>query len=207
MAPRHNQIVCKHLNMIFKAETLTPATLAWSFSGLIPTKKTGKLWFCVGYWILNQRTFANRFPLSKDLKNICETFRRCFLHDPGLFLGFWKVGTTNHFKQMTTFVCRYIGFRFRITPFRSLTTLQMFQQMIGCLSAHLSFVKDYLDEVLLFFWTRLKHKGHMRQDFVLIPKHGLKAKIQKHEYKKKKVKHLGSNVEKMKFALISKECR
>lgn len=53
MAPKHNTIVCKNMNLILKARLITSATPAWSFLIVTATKQGSNTSFCVHYRTLN----------------------------------------------------------------------------------------------------------------------------------------------------------
>lgn len=196
MAPKHNEVVRKEVEDMLKAGIITPSSSDWPFSVVIATKKHGKPRFCVEYRVLNERMKADRFPLSKIQEIIDELAGGIFFTKLELFFGYWQIKLDKHCKKKTTFVCRSGTFQFEVMPFGLMNAPSTFQRMMNEVVGHLGFVKVYLDDVVIFLRSLSEHIGNISQVVLLIAENGLKVKVSKSEFAKRKVALLGHLVDK-----------
>lgn len=75
-----------------------------------------------------------------------------------------------------------------------MNALAPFQRMMNELLGHLSYVKVYLDDVVMFSKYLNEHIGHIEKVVHIVAASGLKLKISKCDFVHDSVKLLGHNV-------------
>ena len=80
---------------------------------------------------------------------------------------------------MITFVCRFGTFQFEVMSFGLVNAPSTFQRMMDQLFQGHSFVRVYLDEVVVFSKSVEEHTSHLCEFFNVIAASGLKPKISK----------------------------
>lgn len=98
-------------------------------------------------------------------------------------------------KEMTTFVCRFGTFKFEVMTFGLMNSPSTFQRMMDQIVKDFTFVRVYLDDVVVFSESLIEHIVHLRAVFEAIAKAGLKLKVTKCEFAISAVKLLGHVVD------------
>lgn len=81
-------------------------------------------------------------------------------------------------------------------PFELMNASSTFRRMMDQLMRHLSFVKVYLGDVLMFLENMDEHLSHIEQVMTLISSHGLRLKLSKSVFASESVNLLGLIVSK-----------
>lgn len=76
MAPKHNELARREVDMMLRASEISAPVLARSFLNVTPTKKDGKPRFCVKNWVLSRQMKAGGFPLSEIQEMFVELSER-----------------------------------------------------------------------------------------------------------------------------------
>lgn len=89
MAPAHQKPFKEELDKMLTAGIIRPASTAWSFHVVIPTKKYGKPQFCVDYWALNSRMKADCWPITMIEELYNDLGGAEYIYELELFTGYW----------------------------------------------------------------------------------------------------------------------
>lgn len=180
MAPKHNAFIRKELDNLLDAGIIVPASSAWAFPVVIATKKDCSSRFCVDYRTLNRVMKSDRWPLPR-IDEIFDDLHGCTLFTTlDLFSGYSvEVRMADACKEMTTFVTKYGTYQFEVIPFGLMNAPSTFQRMMDTVLQGLSFVRVFIDEVVVFSRSIEDHIIHVRTVFRRLEKCNLKVKLAK----------------------------
>ncbi len=113
-----------------------------------------------------------------------------------LFTGYWQIRTAEECKEITTFVCKFVTFKFEVMPFGLMNAPSTFQRMMDHLFRGVSHVCVYFDGVIVFSKYMEDHMVHLMDVFRRLSQFRLKLKIKKCAFAQPRVKILGHIVDK-----------
>lgn len=134
---------------------------------------------------------AGRLPLPKIQEIFDKLVGGVEFTTLDLFPGYWQVRLGESCKEKTNFVCCFRTFQFWVMPFGLVNAPSTFQRMMDQLVGQMPFVKDYLDNMIIFLKTIDKHVMPIEVVVRLMADHELKLKICKCEFAKKNVSLIG----------------
>lgn len=105
--------------------------------------------FCMDNRALNRPIKADKFSIS-SIEEIVEDMAGAQVFSKfDVFACYWQIRLVEQVQEITTFTCKYGSFMFRVTPFELMNAPAMFQHMASNLFEHLTFVKVYIDDVVV----------------------------------------------------------
>lgn len=90
-----------------------------------------------------------------------------------LFSGDWKIHLSEKCNENTTFICRFGTLLFEVIAFGLMNAPLTSQQMMDRLFGELSYVRVYLDNVVVFSKSMDEHAKNVRTVLEKISKHKL----------------------------------
>ena len=181
---------------MLEAGIITSSSSAWSFPGVIVSKKDGNPHFRVDYRTPNQRMKADRCSLPKIEEIFDDLEGSAYFTSLDLFSGYWQIRMAQQCKEMTTFVCCYGTYKFEVMPFGLMNAPSTLQRIMDTIVRGLPFVRVYLDDVFVFSKTLEEHLRHLQQVFDVIDEAGLKLNLSKCSLAQAEIKLLGHVVDK-----------
>lgn len=191
MAPKHNVLVKEEVEKMLRAGIIRPISSAWSFPVVIATKKDGKPRFCVDYRLLNARMKGDRYPIPKPIEIFDDMKGAVVYTGFDFFTGYWQFLMTTFCQELTTFICRYGTFAFKVMPFGLMNAPSTFQRAMDMILKDLPFVRVYLDDIIIFSLNLRDHLRHIKIVLNRIMKYNLKLKISKCSFAQDEVDLLG----------------
>jgi len=191
MPPTHNVIVKAEIEKMLRAGIIRPISSEWSFPVVIATKKDGKPRFCIDYRLLNQRMFADRWPLPKQLEIFDEMKSAVVFTGLDFFTGYWQFLMALECATYTTFTCRYGTYAWNVMPMGLMNAPSTFQRAMDKLLGDLPFVRVYLDDIIVFSESIEEHLEHLEVVLDRISKYNLKIKIAKCHFLQPEIELLG----------------
>lgn len=140
MPPKHHQLVRVEIKKMLEAGIITPVSSAWSFTGVIWTKKDGQLRFFVDYRVLNKRMKPDCWHIPKIQEIFDDLSGGKVFTTLDLFSGYWQIRLGEGCKEKTTFVCRFGTYQFEVMPFGLMNAPSTSQRMMDQIFRDLSFL-------------------------------------------------------------------
>lgn len=176
---RLNEIVKKEIVMMLIGKGIKPANSTWGFAVVIFRKKDGSPRFCVEYRTLNKRMKADKYP-TPNVEEILDKMARLTVFSKlDRFMRYWQVRLADHVQEQTTFRCKYRSFQFEVMPFGLMNAPALFQRMASSLFKHMSFVKVYIDDIVIGSKYIAEHIGHLLYVCHKFHESGLNVKLSK----------------------------
>lgn len=96
-----------------------------------------------------------------------------------LFSGYWQVRLQEACKVKRNFVCLFGTFRLVVVPFFLMNATSTFQLMMDQILSGLSFVRVYIDELVVFLKNTNNHYEHFKIVLQCVESSNLKLKMPK----------------------------
>ena len=174
-----------------------PSQSPWCNAVVLVRKKDWGLWFCINFCRLNSRTKKDAYPLPQMQKTMESMVGARFFSTMDLKSGFWQVKMAKDSQQYTTFTVGSMGvYEFLRMLYGLCNTLATFQRLMqNCLrELNLTYALIYLDNVIVFSWTKEKYLNRLRVVFGRFLEHGLKLKPSKCHFLQEEITFLGHKI-------------
>ena len=187
-------ILRHYIEEMLEHKIIQPSVSPYSASVVLVTKKGGEMRFCVDYRKLNAVTVKFQYPIP-NINGIFDNFFGAkFFSTLDLFSGYWQIKMKECDMEKTAFTCEAGHFEFRRLPFGLSNAPAAFQRLMNVVLAPA--IKDgyalvYLDDVVVYSDTYVRHIVHLDSVLKLLQSYGLKLKPGKCEFVKKEVIYLG----------------
>lgn len=184
IAPSHSEVVPKGNKKMLEGGFIWQPLSPWSLLVDIATKENENLTCSVDYRVLNCHMKAGCSLLPKIQKIINELASGVYFIKPEFFSGYWQIHMSDYCKVKRMFVCHLETFLFEVMTFGMMNAPSALQRMMDEMLGPLSFVKVYLDDIVVLSKTKAEHADRLRQDFQIVSRHGLKVKMSNCEFLK-----------------------
>ena len=175
-------------------DIIRPSVSPYSAPVVLVKKKSGELRFCVDYRKLNAVTVKYQYPIP-NINGIFDNFFGAKIFSTlDLFSGYWQIKMKEGDIEKTAFTCEAGHFEFKRLPFRLSNAPAAFQRLMNVVLAKAIKKKIalvYLDDVVVYSDSFVKHVEHLDEVLTLLEEAGLKLKPIKCEFAKKEVIYLG----------------
>jgi len=164
----------------------------WCAPVLPIEKKDGGLRICVDYRALNKITKKDSYPLPRidDLLDALDG--ACVFSALDALAGYWQIPMREQDQEKTAFgVLGHGLYEFRVMPFGLTNAPSTFQRAMENICRDLSFVRVYIDDILVFSKSVKAHLEHLEQVFSKLAEHGIKLKRKKCHFVQEKIVYLG----------------
>ena len=153
--------------------------------------------FSVDFQALNNITKPLAYPLPLIDDILVLLGKSTYFSTLDLRSGYWQVALDEADREKTTFACHVGLYQSRVMPFGLANAPGIFKQLMSVVLGGLEqFAMAYLDDILIFSASINEHLRHLKIVFVQLRKHGLKIKLPKCKFMKKKTKYLGFVIDK-----------
>ncbi|WP_438544757.1 reverse transcriptase domain-containing protein [Clostridium sp.] len=174
------------LKVIRKSRSLY-ASPAWPI-----LKKNGKVRLVVDYKKLNAKTVKQAFPFP-NIREQLQTLPSANLYSQlDLNMGYYQIPVHTQDIEKTAFVVPWGHYEFLRMPFGLTSAPREFQRCMSNLLADLSFVRIFLDDVLIFSKSETEHATHLKAVFEILTKAGASINFDKSSFCQKQVTYLGN---------------
>ena len=141
------------------------------------------------YRALNKISPPQAFPLPK-IELPSTIFPRVDLNQ-----GYSQIVMDSDSIPLTSFVIGDFKYEFLRMPFGLCNALRTFQRSILSLFRNNSFIKVYIDDILIHLKTEEEHVYHLKEFFKTIKTHHLSINFQKYNFWKSQVIYLGNVID------------
>src|SRR6185369_6990545 len=160
---------------------------------LFVQKKEGTLRLCVDYQALNKITVKNRYLLPCINELLDKLVDAKYFTKIDLRSGYHQIRIKREDTLKTAFQTRYEHYEFLVMLFGLTNAPATFMMLMNdVFHKYLNnFVIIYLDNILVYSYTKEEHIDHLHVVLQTLRKHKLYGKISKCEFMKTHVEYLG----------------
>ena len=178
MSPKEEQELQRQLRELLDLGHIERANSPFAAAVLFAKKKDGTLRLCVDYRALNAITRKDKYPLPRIDEQIDNMRESTVFSKLDLTSGYHQLRVAREHVQRTAFVTRFGTYQFRVMPFGLTNAPATFQRLMNLLFAnHLAtFVKIYLDDIVLHSRTMEDHVKHLRTALTILRENKLYCK-------------------------------
>ena len=197
IAPLLVEEVQEHIQEMLDGGAIHPSQSPWCNAVVLVCKKDGGLQFCINFCKLNNWTKKDAFPLPWMQETMESMVGAQFFSTMDLTSGFWQVKMAKESQQYTAFTVGSMGvYEFLRMPYGLCNAPAMFQRLMqNCLGElNLTYALIYLDDVIVFSWTKEDHLHHFRVVFGWFLEHSLKLKPSKCHFLQDEITFLGYEI-------------
>ena len=193
LPPHRKQEVRTLLQQMKDQDVIQPSCSPWAAPIVLVKKKDSSTRFCIDYRKLNSVTRKDAYPLPRIDDTLDTLVGSHWFSTLDLTSGYWQVEVKDEDRQKTAFCTPEGLFEFKVMPFGLCNAPATFQRLMDLVLAGLqwSHCLVYLDDVIILGRTFLDHLNNLRDIFKRIQDAGLKLKLPKCSFLKKKVEYLG----------------
>jgi len=173
---------------------IEPASSPWASNVVLVKKKDRTLRFCVDYRQLNAITVNDSYPLPLIDNCLNALAGATWFSTIDLRAGYHNIPIAD--RDKSAFVTRRGCFRYTAMPFGMTTSTSVFQRLMDCVLAGLTYTTClvYLDDVIVFARTFDEQLTRLDEVFGRIARANLKLKPSKCSFFKREVEFLGHTV-------------
>ena len=197
IAPPLVEEVQQHIQEMLDGGAIRPSQSPWCNAVVLVCKKDGGLRFCIDFHRLNSQTKKDAYPLPQMQETMESIVGARFFSTMDLKSGFWQVKMAKDSQQYTAFTVGSMGvYEFLRMPYGLCNTPATFQRLMqNCLGElNLTYALIYLDDVIVFSWTKEEHLHCLWVVFSRFLEHGLKLKPSKCHFLQDKITFLGHEI-------------
>ena len=166
----------------------------WS-SPLVPVPKPDQtVRPCIDYRKVNCVTRSDAYPIPRLEDCIDKIGHAQFVSKFDLLKGYWQVPLTERAQEVSAFVTPDSLYRCLVLPFGMKNAPATFQRLMNKVTAGLSNIVTYLDDVVVYSSSWADHVMHIKQLFERLEVAGLVVNWPKCEIGKGQVTYLGHHV-------------
>ena len=178
------KILREYLNENLTKKFIRKSQSSTKYSILFVFKKNKKLRLCIDYRKLNEITIKNRHSLLKINEFQNHLLKAKYFIKLDLRETYNLIRMKTRKKWKIIFRTRYEHYEYTIISFEFINVSTIYQEMINnALREHLNvFVIAYLDDILIYFKTLLKHKQHVQTMLQCLRQRKLLFKSKKCEF-------------------------
>ena len=151
---------------------------------------------CVDYRRLNAKTVKDAYPLPRIQESFDALQGASWFSTLDLASGFNQVAVEEEDKAKTAFITPFGLFEYNRMPFGLCNAPASFARLMqACLNEQIfQILLVYLDDILIYSQTFEEHLNRLEMVLARLQKHGLKLKLEKCNFLKRKVTYLGHEV-------------
>ena len=189
----HLEQIDRQVEEMARNGIVEPASSPWASNVVLVKKKDGTLRFCVDYRQLNAITVKDSYPLPLIDNCLNALAGAEWFSTIDLRAGYHNIPIAEQDRDKSAFVTRRGCFRYTVMPFGMTTSPSVFQRLMDCVLAGLSYITClvYLDDVIIFGRTFDEQLTRLDEVFCRIRRANLKLKPTKCSLFQREVEFLG----------------
>ena len=194
--PSQYQEAKEHIQKLLEQGIIRESHSPYSSPIVLVQKKNGSLRMCVDYRRLNAKTVKDAYPLPRIQESFDALQGASWFSTLDLASGFNQVAVEEEDKAKTAFITPFGLFEYNRMPFGLCNAPASFARLMqACLNEQIfQILLVYLDDILIYSQTFEEHLNRLEMVLARLQKHGLKLKLEKCNFLKRKVTYLGHEV-------------
>ena len=176
-----DEAVKEEVKRLLKLGIIRESTSKYSSPAFAIQKKTGGIRLVVNYKRLNKITKTDSYPCN-NINNCLHSLRGTQIYSQiDLKNGFFQIPLKLESQKYTSFVLPQGQFEYTRLCFSLKNSPRAFQRAMNQLLGHLSYVKLYLDDILI---ASKNEKEHIKEVFDILIKSGASINLEKSSFMK-----------------------
>ncbi|MEL7521519.1 MAG: reverse transcriptase family protein, partial [Cyanobacteria bacterium J06553_1] len=169
----------------------------WNFPLILVPKKTNEWRPCVDYRRLNDCTTPDRYPMPVLTELLQGLGKASVFSSLDLISGYHQVSMDPESKELTAFSTPEGHYQFKVMPFGLRNAPTTFSRLMDLVLKGIKgvFVLSYLDDIIVYSKNEKEHLRHLEQVLTRLQTAGLKLRLSKCEFFKKRLQFLGHVVD------------
>ena len=194
--PGQYQEAKEHIQKLLSQGIIRESHSPYSSPIVLVRKKNGSLRMCVDYRKLNAKTVRDAYPLPRIEESFDALQGASWFSTLDLASGFNQIGVTEEDKAKTAFITPFGLFEYNRMPFGLCNAPACFARLMqACLNEQIfQILLVYLDDILIFSKTFEEHLERLEMVLKRLREHGLKLKLEKCTFLRRRVTYLGHEV-------------
>ena len=194
--PGQYQEAKEHIQKLLSQGIIRESHSPYSSPIVLVRKKNGSLRMCVDYRKLNAKTVKDAYPLPRIEESFDALQGASWFSTLDLASGFNQIGVTEEDKAKTAFITPFGLFEYNRMPFGLCNAPACFARLMqACLNEQIfQILLVYLDDILIFSKTFEEHLERLEMVLKRLREHGLKLKLEKCTFLRRRVTYLGHEV-------------
>ncbi|MGL5707258.1 MAG: reverse transcriptase domain-containing protein [Aeromonas sp.] len=179
------------IESLTKLGIIRKSTSNYGFPAFPILKKNGNIRLVVDYRKLNEVTIKDAHPFPNLWEEIRSLPQSKIFSKLDLSMGYHQVCLAEDSKKYTSFVTQFGQFEYNRIPFGLCNAPRVFQRAMRDILGHLSFVKIFLDDILIYSESEEVHKIHLETVLKLFNSNNVAVNFEKSCFFKNQVCYLG----------------
>ena len=194
--PGQYQEAKEHIQKLLSQGIIRESHSPYSSPIVLVRKKNGSLRMCVDYRKLNAKTVKDAYPLPRIEESFDALQGASWFSTLDLASGFNQIGVTEEDKAKTALIIPFGLFEYKRMPFGLCNAPACFARLMqACLNEQIFLILlVYLDDILIFSKTFEEHLERLEMVLKRLREHGLKLKLEKCTFLRRRVTYLGHEV-------------
>ncbi len=154
-------------------------------------KRNGDIRLVIDYRKLNKELTDTAYPFP-NLWDQLQSIPQCrYFSQLDITMGYHNVKIKNNDVSKTAFVLPWGQYEFLRIPFGIKTAPRCFQEIISKILSDMSFVRVFLDDILIFSQSITEHKTHLIMVLDKLKENNISINFSKSNFLQNEVKYLG----------------
>ncbi|MEG0619454.1 MAG: reverse transcriptase domain-containing protein, partial [Bacilli bacterium] len=180
-----------HIKDLIKRKVIRKSDSHYASPAFVILKRNNNLRLVVDYRKINQITAPMFYPIPRIQETLVQLKDMRWFTQLDLNSGYYQIELEEESKQYTAFVINNEHYEFNRMPFGLSDAPRTFQKAMNRLLGHLTFVKIYLDDILIHSETEEDHFNHVKTVLETLKLSNLTINKDKSSFFKNSVEYLG----------------
>ena len=192
--PHSRKAIVKELvDDMVRQGVVSPSSSPYNSPLILVPKKSGQLRPCVDFRKLNGITVPDRYPMPVLSEVLSNLGGKKVFSTLDLLSGFWQIELEEESKPLTAFSTPNGHFQFNCMPFGLRNSPITFVRLMNLVFQDMKpgSILTYLDDVIIFSESPGEHLKDLKTVLVKLEEVGLKVKLTKCQFLRKKLSFLG----------------
>ncbi len=186
----------KELNKLESKGIIRKSNSKYASPAFVILKRNGNIRLVVDYRKLNAITISEAFPFPCIEDQIRGLEGSTYFSQIDLNQGFYQISMKKEDVPKTSFVVPSGQYEFLVMPFGLKNSPRSFQRAMVKILGDLTYVKVFLDDILVFSKTKEEHLSHLEIVMTRLKIHGSTINREKSHFFQTQVEYLGVIIDK-----------
>ncbi|MGL5707545.1 MAG: reverse transcriptase domain-containing protein [Aeromonas sp.] len=184
--------VKKELEELIKLQVIRKSTSSFCSPAFPILKKNGKIRLVVDYRKLNEKTIIDGYPLPQISDFLLQLKASTTFSQIDLNMGYYQIEVKEEDVNKTAFTIAGENYEFLRMPFGLTNAPKTFQRAMNNLLSAFTFVKVFLDDILIHSENVESHYEHIKTVLEILRKSNISINIEKSKFLQTTVTYLGN---------------
>ncbi|KAG0436062.1 Transposon Tf2-9 polyprotein [Dictyocoela muelleri] len=191
ISPKMKNILDKEIDYLLENKIIQKSVYNYNSPAFPILKSNGRIRLVIDYRKLNEITIKTPYIFPAIQEIMTQLHKAKIFSKIDLNLGYYQIPIENDSIKYTAFSINNQKYEFRRMPFGLSNAPSTFQLAMEKIFGTLSYVKVYLDDILIHSETLNDHYQHLKSVFKMLHENSLSINFDKSEFFRNEVKFLG----------------